>query len=703
MPDPRFADPRFQEAFRNLEQAVNYQNRGLFDQAEKKYSQVVKRNPEYFDALHFFGLFKFQQGSLDEALKLVTKATKINPRSANACNSRGMILADLGRHEDALASFDAALKLEPNHVRALGNRGNVLNELGHYEAAVNSADRALAIDRDYSEAYIPRGAALLRCGRVKEALESYERAIRLNPNFAMAWVGRGNVFHHSGDYDQALAAYDKAVALKPDLFEAWLGRGRALAQGNRPHEALAAFDRALGLKAASAEAWLGRSLALFDSNRVTEALTAIDKSLAIRPDYSDAISHRIFVLDFLSEAGFEEQQQARKYWWQKIGSVVASQSRLHHSNSRDPDRRIKLGYVSGDFRRHSVGLSTKPVLQNHDRTQFEITCYSTSSVEDELTMDFRQTADRWRDVARSSDDAFCAQVQADQIDILIDLSGHTAGNRLTVFARKPTPVQVAAWGHATGSGLPTIDYLFSDPIVCPPAVRHLFAEKIFDLPCVMPPVDFSDRLPASTPPVLSKGKVTFGVFNRASKNSDGAVSLWARILHAVPRSQILMKHFAFDEASMRRRFSEIFAAHGIDAEQVAFLGTTSRRDHLAAFKEVDISLDPFPQNGGTSTVESLQVGVPVVAKLGNTIASRLAGAILTSVGMADWVADSEDEYLALAVKFASRPDQLSALRQDLPTRIAMSAVGNSAVYTKAIEAAYRTMWADYCRAAPQTN
>jgi predicted O-linked N-acetylglucosamine transferase (SPINDLY family) len=327
----------------------------------------------------------------------------------------------------------------------------------------------------------------------------------------------------------------------------------------------------------------------------------------------------------------------------------------------DPGRRIKVGYVSADFRSHSAALFFKPILLHHDKRSFEVTCYSCSNLEDDVTDRFRGAADHWRSVAQFSDEELDAQIRADRIDVLVDLSGHSAGHRLAVFARKPAPVAVSAGG--TGTGVPAIDYLFSDPVVCPTEVRHLFAETIVDLPCVITIESLPDALQPSDPPALAKGYVTFGVFNRATKISEAASSLWARILHAVPRSRLLLKHYGFDHAALRGRLIEKFAPHGIAAERISFLGSSSRDEHLAAFSAVDISLDPFPHNGGISTWESLQMGVPVVALLGQTIASRAAGAILASVGMTDWVAQSAEEYLAIAVKFASAPEHLQALRQ----------------------------------------
>jgi len=375
------------------------------------------------------------------------------------------------------------------------------------------------------------------------------------------------------------------------------------------------------------------------------------------------------------------------------------QTRKEHLNSRDPDRRLRIGYVSADFRTHSAAFCFKPVLLNHDKTRFEITCYSSSLQEDGYTKDFRRAADRWRNVTQMSGDEFSAQIRADQIDILVDLSGHSAGNRLGVFARKPAPIQVTAWGHATGTGLPTVDYLFSDPVACPAEVRHLFAEKIVDLPCVITIEESLGQTQPSDPPVLSKGHITFGAFNRSTKVTDEVVALWARLLHAVPQSRLLLKHYGFNQPALQLRMLEKFASHGVSPDSIAFLGTTSRPEHLAAFKNVDIALDPFPQNGGISTFESLQMGVPTVAMLGKTIPSRATGAILAAVGLRDWVAEDADGYLAIAEKFAAMPDHLKALRHDLPARLSSCPATNNVLYTRAVEAAYRTMWGDYCRTA----
>jgi len=335
-------------------------------------------------------------------------------------------------------------------------------------------------------------------------------------------------------------------------------------------------------------------------------------------------------------------------------------------------------------------------LRNHDHAAFEVVCYSGVASGDAVTREIISRTDEWRPIHALSDEAVAAQIRADRIDILVDLSGHTAGNRLLVFARKPAPVQVTAWGHATGTGLPAMDYLFSDPVVVPEAVRPLFAEAIYDLPCFIPYQPFTEAPPISEPLANSRGFVTFGCLNRLSKVSPATFRLWAHILHAVSGSRLLLKDRALDDPAQHARVHDALAQHDIGPGRIELRGASSWGQHLATFNEVDIALDPFPQNGGISTWEALWMGVPVVAKLGNSVPSRLSAAILAGIGLADWVADGEDEYLALAIRKSSDIATLARLRKELRVCIMASAAGNPRSYTRAVEDAYRTMWRRWC-------
>ena len=296
-----------------------------------------------------------------------------------------------------------------------------------------------------------------------------------------------------------------------------------------------------------------------------------------------------------------------------------------------------------------------------------------------------------------SDDQLADRIEADSVDILVDVSGHSAGNRLTVFARKPAPIQVTAFGDAIGTGLPAMDYVFQNPVGIPIGVRHLLTERVYDLPCVITMAPVIDRRP-SPAPMIRNGFVTFGVFNRIEKISDRALELWSSLLMGLPGSRILIKNGALDDAFLRDGLVARLVANGISSDRVTCLGSTQRSEHLDAFANVDISLDPFPQNGGISTLESLYMGVPVIAKLGNAAAARGSASILKAIGLDDWVGEDDDGYLAIARKYALRPLELDALRAELPDRIANSAIGNMEIYTRKVEEGYRRFWQDYCGA-----
>jgi predicted O-linked N-acetylglucosamine transferase (SPINDLY family) len=719
-----------QDAAGKLSQAIALHQRGLISNAQSLYRQILQAVPDHFDALYLLAVSEFQSGHHEEAVRLLDRALTVEPRSAAAHSTRGAALNELRRFDEALASCDRALASAPDDADALNIRGNALIGLSRFEDAAASYQRAIALKPSFVGAINNCGNALRQLGRLDEALAAFDRAIAIDSRYADAFGNRGNVLKDLGRYDGALADYERAVAIRPQYAEAHSNRGIILLELNRPEEALTSFDRAIAIKPALAEACNGRGNALRRLLRLGEALASFDRAIALKPDFAEAlgnrgivlaeltrsdeaiesfdraiaahpgsavgISNKIIHLDFTA-AGFAQQQAARKEWWQHIGSRIAQNADLNYPNTRDSKRRIIVGYVSADFKQHSAAVTIRPILRNHDRTRFHIICYSCSAAEDDFTRDFQQLAATWRNAAALSDEGLAEQIRRDQVDILVDLSGHSAGNRLGVFARKPAPIQVTAWGHATGTGLHTIDYLFSDPVAIPAAVRHLFAEKIYDLPCLVTIEHPSAALRDVAAPVLANGHVTFGMFNRVSKISDAAVGVWAQILCATPRSTLLIKDVALESEAVRAQLREKFAMQGIAADRIGFLGGTSRDEHLAAFKHVDICLDPFPWGGGVSTWEAVHMGVPVIAMLGNGVSSRVAGAIMSAIGLSNWVADSTDSYLSIAVKFASQPDILAKLRHELPQRIANSDAGNPATYTRAVENAYQSMWRDYCR------
>ncbi|UPK24763.1 O-linked N-acetylglucosamine transferase, SPINDLY family protein [Bradyrhizobium sp. 195] len=679
-----------------LGHALQLHKMGLLPEAQAAYRQLLQLAPNQFIALHMLGVLEADTKNYQQAEILLSRAVAVDPRSADAHMSLGVALNGLRRHGEACASYRKALALRPNHAVTLSNLGNASVALDLHEEALHNYDKALALDANLAEAHNGRGWALSRLRNYDGALASLDRALSIKPDYAAALANRAVALRELQRFDEALGDGNRAVGLAPDEANGWLARASVLLQIQQIAQASHDCEQALAIAPDSIQAHLVLGLCLAGLGRVDEALASFDRALDIQPDLQSAISNKIFTLDFVGDATVERHQQARQVWWERVGAKIASEAAGPHDNSRDPDRRLVLGYVSSDFNAHSAAFIFKPVLQHHDRAQFEIVCYSCSSKVDTTTSEFQGIADRWRDASQWTDERLAAEIRADGVDILIDLSGHTRGNRLSVFARKPAPIQVHGWGHGTGTGLPTIDYLFSDPVAIPFAVRDLFAETVVDLPCFVTLTPLPAGIEQAPTPAISNRFVTFGVFNRISKISDEAAEVWSRILERVPGSRLLIKDVALDDQLVRDNLLARFAACGLPAERIDLLGATLRGEHLASFNRVDICLDPFPQNGGVSTWEALQMGVPVVAKLGNSLPSRAAGSILTALGLPHWVTDSNEGYIEIAVCHAVEIGELDRLRRDLPGQIDSAAAGNPVPYARAVDEAYRAMWKRYC-------
>ena len=712
-----------------LPAAVKAYREGRHLETQTLCRQILKDLPNHFDALHLLGASENDCGRFDEAATVLTRAVGIDPRSAEAQSNLGLSLFRLNRYEEARACQERAIALKPNFPTALTNLGNTLMHLRQFEQAIAAHDRAIALKPDCGDAHCNRGMVLLLVNRNEEAAQNFDRALSFNPRHLPALLGQGLVSMNLRNFDRALSTLNTAVATAPAPAAAGIivQRGRLFQQLGQLDKAEADFDAALGLDPRLEPALCGKANIGVLTENIASAITAcnkvlaqnpnseaalsvlgacfakqgeiataldhFDRALAIRPDYEDAITKRIFTLDYLPEVDLERLQAARKYWWEAIGAKFPR--RQLGQRNLDPERRIVVGYVAGEFRAHSAVLALLPVLRHHDRRKFEIIAYSCSPVQDATTAECRSLVDRWVEAWELSDDRLADRIQADQVDILIDVSGHTADNRLPVFARKPAPIQVSGFGHATGTGLPVMDYVLADKVMIPEAARHLFAEKIYDLPVVItiappPPV------PPTPLPMLRNGYVTFGMFNRTDKISDPVLKVWAKLMQSLPGSIMMIKNGALNDSLVRDRLIARFAAHGIAEDRLRCIGSTPRNEHLAMFGDVDLALDPFPQNGGISTWEPLQMGVPVVTKLGTVPAGRAGAAILKAVGLDDWVAADDDGYIAIARRYAANPAELSALRASLPAMVANSAGGNCAIYTRHVEKGYRKFWRDYC-------
>jgi predicted O-linked N-acetylglucosamine transferase (SPINDLY family) len=646
----------------DLERARALYDAGCIADAGRAYQAVLQAAPRHAEALWRLGDVANRMGLPDKALGLVRSGIAIAPDDPQAWNCLGTVHAASGRHEEAAKAFAHAIALQPTYIVPLSNLGKVYVHLGRAAEAAVAHRHCIHAEPAGADHHANLGTALLATGQPDAALESFRNALILAPVHAGAQLGIGLAHVARGEPEAAASAFTEAVRVHPGIAETHHNLG----------------------------------LALFGCGRIEDAVDAFRAALAIDPGNAKAHANLIFALDLDPRAGLEETAAERRRW---ASAHAAPGPVAQHGNDRDPERRLRVGYVSGDLKAHSAAEALAPLILGHSAA-FDVVCYSEVRKPDAMTQRFRNGAALWRESWRLDDDALAAQIRADRIDILVDLSGFSEGNRLAVFARKPAPVQVQGFGYPLGSGMAQIDHLISDLVLIPARDRHLFVEKIHDLPCCMPFALPADGPEPAAPPCDANGYVTFGSMNRFAKINARVVAVWARILARLPDARLLAKDPAFDSEDVRAWFVGRFTAHGVAPERIALRGRTARREHLAAYGEIDVALDPFPQSGGITTFETLWMGVPLLTLAGRSPQGRASASILAAAGIDATTAHSEDEYVERAVRCAGNRDSLRAMRSGLRDRLRRSAPCDRAAYSAAVEAAYRGFWRDWCAARP---
>ena len=646
--------------------ALDHFEAGRLDEAEAACSAILAADPAQPDALFLLGMIAHKRGRSDEAVRRIKAAIK-RQRNPLFYNGLGVAQAARGHGAEAITAFREALKLAPRYADAQVNLGNALQRRGDLAGAVECFQHAIAIEPGLAVAHYNLGNALFARGDAA-AIDAYRRAIALQPDFADAHMSLGVVLRRQGQPQAAIAHLRQAVALQPDH--------------------AAAYDNLAGV--------------LAEIGQLDEAVAANRRALALGPANAAAHSNLLFNLNFDASLGVTEHQAERRRWAAQHADTLAPAS-APRASDRDPERRLRVGYVSAHFRAYAASYAFGGVLTHHDPARIEVFCYSDTRQADEVMEIFRRAASTWRDTADLSDAALTERIAKDRIDILVDLVGHMGGQRLLVFARKPAPIQITAWGEPTGTGLRTMDYLFADPVLIPPAERGLFAETIIDLPGALgwwTP----EPLPAPGPlPARANGFVTFGSFNRRAKITPGVLRDWSAILRALPDARLLLKNKQFGDPAEQNELRAAFAAAGLPPERVILLGQTGRAEHFAAYRQLDVALDPFPHGGGMTTLDALAMGMPVITRPGRTIPSRLAASCLTALGLTQLIAADAEAYVAAAVAMARDLDALEKLRAELPGRLAHSAIGDARRYAAAVETAYRAAWRQYCAAIGALN
>jgi len=548
----------------------------------------------------------------------------------------------------------------------------------------------------HPEAHNNLGTVFYVQGKLDDALAHYRQALALQPAYAEAHNNRGNILRAQGKLDEAVACYRHALTLKPTHANAYYNLGLALREQDKLDEAVVCYRLALALNPEDVDALNNLGNVLKEMGNLDEALACYRRVLALKPGLSKCHSSLLCAMSYAPSSNPGSVFAAHQNWNECHARPLAPLIGVHQ-NSRASERRLRIGYVSADFGNHPIGSWMEPLLAAHRRPDVEIVCYSAGNQSDETASRLEASADAWRAIANMNDDDVAHLVSGDQIDILVDLSGHTTGHRLLMFARKPAPIQVTYLGSLTTTGLSAMDYKLTDQFLTPPDSQEQFTEELIRLPGCFACYNAPSDAPNVTPlPSLRTGHVTFSSFNNPAKVTTQVVSVWSEILHAVPESRLMLKYWGFAEQGVQARYRQLFAGYGIEANRLEFLPATPFPGHLALYERVDIALDPFPYNGCYTSSEALWMGIPLITLAGTMSYSRYGVTLLANLGLEELIATTPEEYVAKAVGLAKNRERLAALRHELRSRMASSPVCDSGALAHAIEQAYRTMWRRWC-------
>jgi protein O-GlcNAc transferase len=660
--------PDFSEAFNNL--GIVFAEHDELESAIDCYNRALALDPADATTHANLGIVFRKQRKLDQAEECYRKAIALKPDFAAAQTNLGNVLQEQNKLEEAVACFRRALALQPADAVLLLNLGNGLMELEKLDEATNCFENALALKPDFPEAHAQSGACLARKGNPVEAAARFLKAIELKPDFPEAFNELGLLFSndtkgvlaHLGKSEQAIVCYRHALTLKPDLASAHSNLGLSLQAQGKTEEAIACYRNAL----------------------------------ACEPDFAAGYNNLLYAM-LNSQAYTPEEVFTEHLRFAERFETPHKASWPAHANPRDKDKRLKVGYVSGDFRNHSIAFFFEPVLLGHDKSQVEVFCYHNHHQHDDVSSRLAALADHWIACKGMADEALAARIRADGIDILVDLSGHTAYNRLLTFARKPAPVQITWMGYPNSTGLSAIDYRLTDAAMDPPGLTERYnSETLLRLPtsCQFNPSPI--RPPINALPALTQGVFTFACLNHLTKISEQAMALWAQILQALPDARLMLG--GVNDQASRQKLIDTFARYGIAEDRLALHPKMSLDAFLALHHQIDLALDPFPFNGGTTSFHALSMGVPVVTLAGDTPVTRSGASIMANVGLPEFVATSPEEYVRLAIGFAGDVPRLDRIRQSL-------GAGNPALYepgtnpfARHLEQAFRQVWTTWCDA-----
>ncbi len=683
-----------------MELAGQHYHAGQFDHAESIYRQILAVAPDAPFALNMLGLLAGRKGDAAAAVQFIARAVQLMPRNAPFHNNLAEFQRQTGRLDDAANSFRRAIQLQPDYADAFSNLANVMLDQCKWDDAITACRSALAINSAHKGAFNNLACAFERSGRIDNAIDARRHALAVAPDSPTAQTNLGLTLAAAGYNDEALQHIQRAIDSGQQHAPAYNALGTVLGRIGESDQAVAAFRTALRLNPNNVE-WLSNlGIALRDKGLLDEALSCFDRARALSPRDPSLHSNRVFAIHFHPAFDAPAILREQRLWDQTHGMPRLGQARPHH-NDPAPDRVLRIGYVSPDFRQHVIGRNILPLLREHNRGEFEIYCYAQVERPDEFTEIFRSLPGAWRNTVGMSDEALASQIVHDRIDILIDLALHTGNNRLPVFAYKPAPVQVTFAGYPAGTGLSAIDYRLTDPYLDPPGeTDDQYVEKSIRLPDSFWCYEMSSMMKGIEPipqvsplPALKNGYVTFGSLNHFSKVNDQVLHRWASVLKSVPGSRLLM--LAPSPTDQTRVLTAMLRG-GVDSSRIAFVGYVLPHQHFQRYHQIDIILDTLPYNGHTTSLDAFWMGVPVVTLTGRTCVGRAGFSQLMNLGLAHLCAHDEAQFVAIATSLAGDISGLASLRASLRQRMESCPLMDVPKFVTNIESAYRQMWRRWC-------
>jgi len=709
--------PQDAEAYFNLGKIAAIQ--GQFNKAIDSYQQAIYINPDLADAYNNLGnlLYKRSQlstaaeylanavklqphntsflcnyastleglGEFDNALKFYRQAIDINPGLFDAFYYIGVIQQKLSHIDEAVESYQHVLRIKPDHVDAHINLAHCFRSQHQMELATSQMRAALAIKPDSPTAHLGLGLIHLEKNQLPDAITHYKMALHLQPDLPEAYLGLGNAMKDLLNFDQAIDYYKKALALRKNFPEAHNNLGQAYQANGKIENAIRHYKRALQLKPNLTPAHHNLASAYSVYGDFSRAIEIYRRIVKQDPEFIISHSNLLFQLSYNVLCSPRDLLEESRQWDRMHGN----NPRFGHKPGSDPNKRLRIGYVSPDLRQHAVSYFFEPILKNHDPQQVEVFCYAEVKNPDEVTRRLQGLAHHWRSTVGMSDAEAAQMIYNDNIDILVDLSGHTAHNRLRIFTFKPAPLQVTYLGYCATTGLDTMDYWITDEILHPADTTELATENIYRLPrcwlCYQPD--------PKAPPVSTRADgdfISFGSFNNLTKLTPKVIHLWSRILNAVPNSRLTLKTKNLGDPYIKRKLIDQFAAHGIKTDRLMLLTHTS--EYLSAYHDIDIALDPFPRTGGATTADALWMGVPVVTLAGQRFIERQGVSMLSAVGLDDCIAESPNDYFHKAAALARDSGRRHALRMSLRERMKRSPLCDGKNLAFHMERAYREIW-----------